>query len=113
MIKRFFRELKFLLTGAGTWCDGANWGPQDSETLRAFLLSETGTKLRARLRNVALSLNSSAVSRGQAHECGQAHGYALAIADIQTLSAQVEPQNDPLTEYAGDTGSSGLEHLAP
>lgn len=114
MISRFFRTLFFLLSGAGTWIDGAEWTDDDKATLATFLTSETGTKLTARLRNASLSLNANAVASGGVRSCGRAYGYMLAISDIQTLSARGSLGDAPTTEDAtGDTGGSGLEHLNP
>ena len=114
MIARFFRTLFLLLSGAGTWVDGAEWTTDDEAALATFLGSETGAKLSARLRNASLSLNAGAVSSGGVRACGRAYGYMLAISDIQTLSARGSLGDAPTSEdAAGDTGGGGLEHLNP
>ena len=114
MIARFFRTLVFLLSGSGTWIDGAEWTDDDKAALGTFLNSETGAELSARLRNASLSLNANAVASGGVRACGRAYGYMLAISDIQTLSARGSLGDAPTTEDAtGDTGGGGLEHLNP
>lgn len=113
MIARFFKTLLFLLSGAGTWIDGAEWNDDDKAALSRFLASNTGTKLSARLRNASLSLNAQAVQSGGHRICGRAFGYMLAISDIQTLSATVTPQEDQPSEDNSATGAAILEHLNP
>lgn len=113
MITRFLRTLRFLLSGAGTWVDGAEWTDEDEITLANFLTSETGTRLRARLRNASLSLNAQAVQAGAAALCGRAFGYMLAISDIQSLAATGPLKEAGTSEEAGDTGAGSLEHLNP
>lgn len=113
MIARFFKTLFFLLSGAGTWIDGAEWTKEDAASLAVFLKSNTGSKLAARLRNASLSLNAGAVQSGGQRACGRAYGYMLCISDIQNLSAGSALQDAPETEDGTDTGDSGLEHLNP
>lgn len=113
MISRFFKTFFYLLSGAGTWVDGAEWSNDDALALGAFLRTETGAKLSARLRNASLSLNANAVQEGDHKTCGRAYGYMTAIADIQTLSAGGAPEDASNTEDDAEAGGGVLEHLNP
>jgi len=113
MIARFIKTLFFLMSGAGTWIDGAEWTADDEKALSTFLNTEAGVKLRARLRNASLSLNAQAVQSGGVRACGRAYGYMLAVSDIQTLSASGTLGEAETNEGAGDTGTGNLEHLNP
>ena len=113
MIGRFFKTVFILLRHGGTWVDGADWTDDDTIALGGFLASETGTKLRARLRNASLSMNSTAVQSSDMHRNGVACGYMLAVADLQSLSVKGAPQDAQTSEDAADTGDSNLEHLNP
>ena len=113
MITRFFRTLLLLRNTSSSWCDGADWTPDDERVLSAFLGTSTGARFRARLRNASLSLNASAVQTGDMHACGRAFGYLTAVSDIQALSAIGAPQDAETSEGGSGTGAEDLEHLTP
>lgn len=110
---RLIRTALLLLRTGGTWADGEQWTNEDAARLAAFLHGETGAKLARRLRNSALALNAGAVQRAEPWRNGQAAGYMLAVADIQTLSAEGALRDAQASEEDAQGAASILDHLAP
>jgi hypothetical protein len=110
---RLLRTALALLRTGGTWADGEAWSAEDANRLSAFLHTGTGRKLTRRLRNSALALNAQAVQQADGWRNGQAAGYMLATADIQTLSARDALRDAPTTEEAAIGADGSLDHLAP
>lgn len=110
---RLIRTVIVLLRTGGAWADGEAWSRDDAARLAAFLRTETGEKLSRRLRNSALALNAQAVQRAEPWRNGQAAGYMLATADIQTLSAEGALRDAQPSEETAIGADGSLDHLAP
>ncbi len=113
MISRLIHTLKNLLSYGGAWADGSEWTPEDALRLKGYLLTESGQRFAAKLRNTSIGINHTAVQSGKEHGCGFAAGYQAALADMQTLSETGSPQEAQASEEGADTGGSSLEHLIP
>jgi hypothetical protein len=110
---RLLRTSLLLLRTGGTWADGDTWTNEDAARLSSFLRTPTGEKLSRRLRNAALALNAQAVQQAEPWRNGQAAGYMLATADLQTLSAEGALRDAQTPEEAATGADGSLEHLAP
>ena len=109
---RFFRVLLDMVTFY-PWNEQTPWTDEDTLRLKQFLLSDVGVRLRAKLRNTSILINASSVQTGSEKACGQAVGYMLCLADLQSLSGSGSPQPaaDETSEGQGDL--TGIEHLSP
>ena len=112
-ILRLIRTALLLLQTGGTWADGEEWTNDDAAALATFLRTGTGEKVARRLRNSALALNAQAVQRAEPWRNGQAAGYMLAVADLQTLSAEGALRDAQTSEDDAQGAASTLDHLAP
>ena len=83
------------------------WEVEDQRRLLSFLETETGQKLKAILRASAITGNASAVSSGNAHQCGYATGFSGAIVMIEGHAMPRHTEPEEL-----DT-SPDLAHLSP
>jgi hypothetical protein len=110
---RLIRTALLLLQTGGTWADGEEWTNEDAAHLASFLRTDTGEKVARRLRNSALAFNASAVQRSEPWRNGQAAGYMLAVADIQTLSAEGALRDAQTSEDDAQGAATDLAHLAP
>jgi hypothetical protein len=111
-MKRFFRAL-FLFLEIYPWEDRSPWTDEDTLRLKQFLLSDVGVRLRTKLRNTSILINANSVQSGSEKACGQATGYMLCLADLQSLSGSGAPQQtaDETSESDGDL--TGIEHMSP
>jgi hypothetical protein len=109
---RFFR-IVFELLRFYPWSDRSPWTDEDTLRLKQFLLSDVGVRLRTKLRNTSILINANSVQAGTEKACGQAVGYMLCLADLQSLSGSGTPQQtaDETSETQGDLAD--LEHLSP
>ena len=89
------------------WYD--TWGPQDQIALNTFFNSETGKRLRGRLRATSMLHNHRAVLSGRQWKCGYASGYTGTLADLEILT-QLSDISDP-TDAEPNQDSSRAEDL--
>jgi hypothetical protein len=107
MIRQFLRNLRISLQST-RYIQDPEWTAEDERILAGFLASATGTRFRAKLRNLVLRHNASAVvvSKDLHYECGFANGFRGCINAIEALVP-------PPPSQEGITDASELDHLSP
>lgn len=92
------------------------WEQTDRETLRAFLTSDTGRKLRARLtaaETILLTAAAEAPAGESVHACGRASGWRACAAWLHSLSAPEEPRSSDPTARPEEGEPDPREHYRP
>lgn len=112
-MRRFFRLL-WILYNHWEWENNTPWSDEDSLRLYQILKGDFGVRFTAKLRNQSILINASAVQEGgNEWKSGQAAGYMLCIAHIQSLSASEEPGSSQSTDSNQGAFDDVVSHLAP
>lgn len=86
---RFILALRHFLTLRSP-LHTVSWSPEDADTLRRFLRSIPGSRLRALLERTIAEGDAAAVLAHDPYRCGYATGYRGAVADLLALAGRDE-----------------------
>jgi len=96
-IIRFIR-VAWKMSAHMPWIDEAEWEAQDTATLRQFLVSKSGRRLRRILLNMVLRQNAAVVSQRDTNqlkfEAGFANGMRTTVHTLEALARDVEPEEE-------------------
>ena len=104
------RFLKFIriawrLSSNLPWVDEPEWRVEDANSLRQFLSSPAGKRLRAILLNMVLRQNAHCVSQCETKtlqvEAGYANGMRTTVHTLESLARKVEPIEEFTTDEIG------------
>ena len=103
-----FIKIAWKMSRTIPWVDEAEWGGEDVNMLRSFLVSSSGKKFRRILLNMVLRQNALVVSQNDTAklqtEAGLAQGMRLTVHTVEALARDIEP----VEEFTSD--AIGVEH---
>ena len=104
---RFIRFIRIAwkLSGNMPWIDEAEWEAQDVASLRQFLVSVSGRRLRRILLNMVLRQNAAVVSQRDTNqlkfEAGFANGMRTTVHTLEALARDTEPEEEFSSDVFG------------
>ena len=100
-----FVRVAWKLSGHMPWIDESEWEAEDVATLRQFLVSKSGRRLRRILLNMVLRQNAAVVSQRDTNqlkfEAGYANGMRTTVHTLEALARDIEPEEDLPSDVFG------------
>ena len=100
-----FIKTAWALSRSLPWIDEAEWEAGDVNSLRNFLVSGSGRRFRRIMLNMVLRQNAAVVSQRDTDqlkfEAGFANGMRTTVHAVESMSRNLEPEEDLPSDVIG------------